>query len=175
MDMINRSEFEKAIGQLSIAWALAEHALDRCIGVIFYAKGGDQIKEELPLNARAKIKFFRKACNRLDFCKDDIEHANEMADYAYKALDDRNWCIHGAALATAPEFFSPEIEIVRYTRPQMDELESRVVTIGEIESIRMDCLRLLFAFGFFLYKPLDTLTKEHVQKVFDDAGIEFTL
>lgn len=175
MDLINRADFEKAIGQLSIAWALAEHAIDRCIGVIFYTKGGDQIERELPLNARSKIKFFRKACNRLEFCKDDVDHANEMADYAYKALDNRNWCIHGAALTTAPEFFRPEIEIIRYSRPHMGEIETRTVTIKEIEEIRMDCLRLLFAFGFFLYKPLNTLSKEQVQKVLSDAGIEYPL
>jgi hypothetical protein len=175
MDLITRSDFEKAIGQLSISWALAEHALDRCIGVIFYAKGGDQIEKELPLNARSKIKFFRKACNTLEFCKDDVEHANEMANHAYKTLDDRNWCIHGAALTTAPEFFSAEIEMIRFSRPHMGELETRTVTIKEIEAIRMDCLRLLFAFGFFLYKPLNALSKEHVQNVLDDAGIEFPL
>ncbi len=60
MDLINRSDFEKAIGQFSISWALAEHAIDRCIGVIFYTKGGYQLDSELPLNARSKIKFFRK-------------------------------------------------------------------------------------------------------------------
>ncbi|WP_165214290.1 hypothetical protein [Affinirhizobium pseudoryzae] len=98
-----------------------------------------------------------------------------MANQAYKTLDDRNWCIHGAALTTAPEFFSPEIEIIRYSRPHMDEIETRTVTIKEIEAIRMDCLRLFFAFAFFLYKPLDTLSKEHVRKVLDDSGIEFSL
>ena len=177
---IQRPQFEQAIGQLSIAWAIAEHGLDQCIGVLYYAKGGDQLGLAIPMNARKKIKFFRRVCTELNLAHDgdpdDGEtHASIIANLAIKALDDRNWCIHGVAFGAIPDTFDNDIVFTRLQRPALTQFERKKVTLQDIEATRLECVKLAVAFGFFLYTPLNFLTKEHVQNTFDSLGIEFAL
>ena len=172
MEPIERSEFEKAIGQLAIAWAVAEYGLDKCISAIFHLKGGDEIVSELPLNARAKIKFFRRAANTIGSLGTHTEWANEIVDLAYTTLDDRNWYIHGMALDVVPPFFEEPVTLTRFDRSNLIEAEFKPVTLAGILDAKLRCQRLSVSFGLFLCKPLDVLPEDHVKKVCDDLGIE---
>lgn len=172
MEPIERSEFEKAIGQLAIAWAVAEYGLDKCISAIFHLKGGNEIVSELPMNARAKIKFFRRASNNIDALGSHTEWANEIVDLAYRTLDDRNWCIHGMALDAVPPFFEEPVTLTRFDRSNLIEAEFKPVTLADIGDARFRCQCLSVYFGLFLCKPLNVLSEDHVKKVCDDLGIE---
>jgi hypothetical protein len=171
---IPREKLELAI-RLTLIWAMAEHALDHCVAVIYYSKGGDRLAREMPLNARAKIKFFRKACNELEFAADVRDHANALADLALKALVDRNWCIHGAAVEVTPEGYPDDIVLRQIARPLMERYETRTVTLTEIARVQQDCTKVMLGFAVFVCEPLGFSTTDAAQRMLDELGIEFTL
>lgn len=175
MEQIQRSEFENAIGKLSIAWAIAEYGLDQCIADIFYNKGGSTLIAELPLNARAKIKYFRRAFAELDNLKHFSEHAEKIANTAYKILDERNWCIHGFAADAVAEQFSAIINFRRFVRPSMKHHEDHQVTLDDIKNTHDECTELVVVFGLMLYKPLDIVTKEFTEQILGRFNMEIPI
>ncbi|GAA2858674.1 hypothetical protein GGQ99_002450 [Aminobacter niigataensis] len=164
MDHVEREKFELAIGKLTVAWAVAEHGLDQCISVIYHLKGGHSISKSLPLNARDKIKFFRKSVRSLPELSKASHHADYMADMAFRILDDRNWCVHGVALQVGATLIPHPIELTRLQRPHMISLERKDVTLDSINKVMLDCMPLLLGFAFFLHDPLDIIPTEHVQQ-----------
>ncbi|MDH4987600.1 hypothetical protein QEZ47_19170 [Aminobacter anthyllidis] len=173
MDQVEREKFELAVGKLTVAWAVAEHGLDQCISVIYHLKGGQAISKTLPLNARDKIKFFRKSVRSLPELHKAAEHADHMANMAVRILDDRNWCIHGVALQVGATMIPHPIELTRLQRPYMTSLEKKEVTLDSINKVMLDCMPLLLGFAFFLHDPLEVIPKEHVQQTLVRFGVSW--
>lgn len=172
---IKLSDLEIAIGQLSIAWALAEINLDACIRHIHYHMDGATVEGTLPMNSRGKVRYFRKVFNKLDSLASHREKASEWADELYAALDDRNWCIHGAAVVSNDDVSGPDFELLRFIRPDMEGLESKTVTIEGIARVRMKCIVLAANLGFLRVSPLKIIPEEYAEQIFSKLRIERSL
>lgn len=164
-------EYERAIGRLAISWAQIEHGLDACISVIFHKHGGNSVSSELPLNAKAKTRYFRKSVEMLPNLAHASKEANDLAKIALYVLHERNWCIHGAALTLADD--GERVRLSRLARPTLERYENRHVTVAHINKVQRElCGPLSLGLAMFLYEPLGDMSKESIEKIFRRFGIE---
>lgn len=171
------ASFKQAIGNLSISWALAEHALDICIAELFYLHGGDKLTSALPMNANAKIRFFRRAVKHApDNISKWSKWSDEIADKAYLILEERNWCIHGVALryfSLSPSLEEDSrIELTRLPRVDLGEPETKEVSIRQINYTANRCLEIAVALANFLHRPLAIVSDDSVKNAFRRIGKE---
>ncbi|MER9705678.1 hypothetical protein NKJ10_15755 [Mesorhizobium sp. M0204] len=163
MEPIQREDFERAIGKLAINWAAAEHALDHCLSILFYEKGASSLAALLPLNARAKIKFFHKAVKATPELASAIARAGELANAALRIVDDRNWCIHGTASMIGGTLYDQPLNLSRFERPAMEFLESREITMDTIRETTGKCGHLALAMMVFTIRHLGILSEEEIE------------
>ncbi|MER8389434.1 hypothetical protein NKH14_28775 [Mesorhizobium sp. M1380] len=142
-------DFERAIGRLAINWAAAEHAFDHCLSILFYEKGTNSLAATLPLNARAKVKFFQKAIKATPELAEAVPRAEELANAAFRILDDRNWCIHGTASMIGGTLFDQPFNFSRFERPSMQSIQDKEVTMDFIQATSESCAKLTLALAVF--------------------------
>jgi hypothetical protein len=172
MAEINLADYERAIGRLSLRWAIAEHALDRSIAILHHIWRAGDTEKTLPLNARAKIKHFRKVSLAVPEFANVSQLIEEIATEAFRLLDERNWCIHGTALAFEMEAVGYPIELKRLSRPHLNAEETRQFTIEQINQIADDCASLAVMLALFQCEPLGFISKDHIKDVFRRFGVE---
>ena len=139
---------------------------------MFQNMGGDQLIRDLPMNAKGKIKFFRKCCANLEPVTEFSGYGISLSEKALSTLDERNWCVHGVALFSVSKTIAENIPLIRHVKPELASTEAKIVTLDDIRGTRFDCLDLLCSFSLFLYQPLGVLSKEHVDNVFRELGFE---
>ncbi|MBZ9703072.1 MULTISPECIES: hypothetical protein [unclassified Mesorhizobium] len=163
MDPIQREDFERAIGKLAINWAAAEHAFDHCLSILFYEKGASSLTTVLPLNARAKVKFFQKAVKAIPELADAFPRAEELANAAFKILDDRNWCIHGTTSMIGGTLFDQPFNLSRFERPGMEFIENKTVTMDFVGKTSEACAKLTLALAVFAFRKFGIFSKDEVE------------
>ncbi|ESZ38167.1 hypothetical protein [Mesorhizobium sp. L2C066B000] len=163
MDPIQREDFERAIGKLAVNWAAAEHGFDHCISILFYEKGASSLVTTLPLNARAKIRFFQKAIKAIPELAGAVPRAEELANAAFRILDDRNWCIHGTASMIGGTLFEQPFNLSRFERPAMESIEHKEVTMGFIHVTSESCAKLTLALAVFMFRKFGLFTENEVE------------
>ncbi|RWC28946.1 hypothetical protein [Mesorhizobium sp.] len=174
MDPIQREDFERAIGKLAISWAAAEHAFDHCLSILFYEKGASSLAAVLPLNARAKIKFFQKAVKATPELAGAFPRAEELANAAFRILDDRNWCIHGTASMIGGTLFDQPFNLSRFERPSMEAIEHKEVTMDFIQETSESCAKLSLALAVFMFRKFGLFSEEAVEDALRGVREDFS-
>lgn len=88
--------FFAAIGRLAVAWAHIEISLDAMIAIVHDTmNGGELIEPEKPISLQRKLRYLRRAFNRMQELQPFNERFRAIADEVKAASEDRHDIIHG--------------------------------------------------------------------------------
>lgn len=160
------AKLERAVGRLAIAWAWVEAALE--LSLIILHRRAEGQPHELPLNLKAKVRFFRSKSK----ARTDTEFHAEIDEFAggiLQVADDRHWCVHGVIArydggATAA--------LRRYRRPNLDALEQKSVSLDDIEDTRLRCTALTSWLVIFPHRFLEEPVTKPVEDLCRQLRIE---
>jgi len=89
-------DFYASIGKLTISWAYVEFGLDWMLREIHEPLGGQTIVEpEIPISLQRKVRYLRKAFNKLPQLASFRDRFKTIGDEIVAASDERHDLIHG--------------------------------------------------------------------------------
>ena len=93
----------RPVGEMSMAWAASELALDFCVILVFSELGGRQHTRRTQSALAWKLRFLREMAEKLDELKPLRSPINTLCDDFERLSETRHAFTHGAALQVDPD------------------------------------------------------------------------
>jgi hypothetical protein len=116
LQAINR--FSPMIGEMAIAFALAEYALEECVVEICNRhEAARRFEREFPRSLSRKVTFLRRCFNQISALSSGLEEKSERLKglrQMEEMAEHRNWLIHGAPAPDEPSAYRLKLRRIRY-------------------------------------------------------------
>jgi len=129
------------VGHMVIMWALAEHALDQCIAVVFHACGGKHIDDRIPVSLKRKVKFLRRAFNQLPLLVPRREGALKLLARVTEIAPRRNELVHGALTNVIANDSKFRFAALDYT-PHLHRVRAVELDLNNVPSLNHQVIEL---------------------------------
>jgi len=158
-----------AIGQVAIAWSMAERSFSACVLRLFHVYG-QRHDPNPPISLKRQLKFFRKSLPAIGITPEQIAQGNLLANMIGELSQKRHWCIHGLADALIDRQIGDAITFARYEKTGSAATEVKTFAMSDLDDIRHQAWVLGGAFLFFFGQALGGLPKEQLDEMLSKLG-----